>query len=315
VHSLESEISALERAGAIDAAAATRAAGLESGRVFTVHRELEVALYAAVAAVAGGVGLLVKDNLDRIGPLTLIVALLFAAMVCYLAALRAQWGGKPRRIADDYVLVLGALLLSSAVGYAELQFRLLGSNWSRHLLILAAWHAYTAYALDSRLLLSIALTSFAGWLGVETQLGDLWGPHHRLFGMAYRLLACAAVFVGAREVHRQTRNPRRFVDVYDHFAAHFAFWGALALLMQHSTRWLGTLVLVPIALYVGVRGFRQGRETFVLYAVGYSAFGACVLEAELLRDALLTALLGLITISAAVWLLWRLRARMKDAAS
>ena len=311
---LEPEITALERAGSVDAGVSTRCAALESSRVFSVHRELLVSLYASVAAVVAGVGLLIKNNLDRIGPLTLIAALIAAALLCYFTALRTQLRGEPRRLAGDYVLLLGALLLSAALGYAELQFHLLGPNWSRHLLILAAWHAYTAYMLDSRLVLSVALTSFASWLGVEASLGDLWSPRSSLLDVKYRLLGCAAVFLGARTLHQQLRSTRAFADVYDHFAATFAFWGALRLLSDDSSRWPGALVLAALALYVGIRGYKQGRETFVLYAVGYAALGSCILETELLHDDLFTALAGLITTSGAVWLLWRLRAQMKDEA-
>ncbi len=314
LHSLEPEIATLADHAKLDRDAADRFAALESGRIFSVHRELSVALYASVAAIIAGTGLLVRANLDRIGPLTLLGALLLGSALCYANAIRNKARGEARSLAGDYVLLLGALLLSSAIGYAELKFHWFGANWSRHLLLLAIIHAATAYALDSRLVLSVALTSFAAWVGVETRLGAFWSPHHMLLGAGPHALVCAAVFVIARELHRRFAR-RDFIDVFDHFAANFAFWGALALIFEPATRWWGALMLAALALYVGLRGYRQGRETFVLYAVGYAAAGLWSLIAQLVSSRLIEALLGLVMIVAAATLLFRLRAKMKDAAT
>jgi hypothetical protein len=296
-----------------DSAALKGLERLETGATFTLHRELLIALYGSVAAVLAGVGLLVRVNLDRIGPLTLVGALLLAAALCYATALRSRRRGTPRTVAGDYVLLLGALLLSSAVGYAEARFQLFGTGWSRHLLWLAAAHAVVAYALDSRLVLSLALTAFAGWLGVEASLVDLWAPGRTLVGLGWRALACGAAFVAARELHRRLQSRRDFLDVFDHFAANAACWGALALLFDAPTRWPGAALLAGLATYIGLRGFRQGRETFVLYAIGYATLGLTWLESTLLQDRLLSRLVVLLTLVGAVMLLWALRARMKGA--
>jgi hypothetical protein len=270
-------------------------------------------LYGSVVAVVAGVGLLVRRNLDRIGPLTLIAALLAAAAACYVTAIRTQRRGAVRSIAGDYVLLLGALLLSAAVGYAEARFQLFGTGWSRHLLWLAAAHAVAAYALDSRLVLSLALTAFAGWLGVEARLGDLWAPGQALRGLGWRALACAAAFVAAGALHRRLRSRRDFLDVFAHFAANLACWGALALLFDAPTRWIGAALLAGLALYLGRRGVRQGREAFVLYAIGYATLGLTWLEATLLQDRLLELSIVLATLVGAVVWLWQLRAGMKEA--
>jgi len=191
VNSLEPEFQELNAAGLIDDATTSRAVALDNSTILSVFEELRFCLYAAVAAITTGVGILVKDNLDRIGPLSLIVALALVAALCYGIAIRTRLRGESRTLGGDYLLLLGALIASADLGYIESQFHWLGSYWAWHLLILAALHAATAYALDSRLVLALSLASLAAWFGVEQHVGNLLLPEGSLRYVGFRALACA----------------------------------------------------------------------------------------------------------------------------
>ncbi|MEO8308773.1 MAG: DUF2157 domain-containing protein [Pseudomonadota bacterium] len=316
MHDLSEELQTLSPDSPAEAArlAAIR---LESRAVFSVRPELLVALYIAIATLVAGVGLLVKSNLDRIGPVALLTGIFAASALCYAVALRAQRAGRDRSLGLDYVLLLGALLLSVAVGYAELQFHFLRSNWSRHLLLLAAWHLATAYLLRSRLLLSVALTAFAGWLGVEARLGTLFNPLYPLLGSGLRCLLCALLFYLGSRFHLNEHSDARngFREVYRQFAVNFGFFGALALGAQPSTRWVGAAILLGLAVIVGRAGLRERRQSFLLYAVGYTTIGLVWLEALVLGSYVLTSWAGLATVIGAVMLLLSLRSRLKESAA
>jgi hypothetical protein len=313
MHSLEPECRELAAAGVIDAPTAERAIALESGTLFSVAVELRFALYASVAAIASGVGLLVKNNLDRIGPVALSLALAVVAAACYAHAIRARLGGRPRSLGGDYVLLLGALILSADVGYAETQFHWLGDHWSWHLLILAAFHASCAYLFDSRLLLSVALSSLAGWFGIEARLHNLIEGEALSARSGFHALGCAALIAAAREVHQRLAAPRAFEDVYEQFALNIAFWGALALAFMDGTRLVGLGVLGLLATLSIRRGLANREESLVVYGVAYPTFGLCVVLDQLLHDTLATAVLDLGVIVAAALLLWSLHRRLHDA--
>jgi hypothetical protein len=298
---------------------------LERRDVFSVRRELQVLLYGAVATVVAGVSLLVRANLDRIGPAALLGGLCVAAALCYAAALRAHVAARERSLGEDYVLLLGALLASTAIGYAEVRFRLLGDGWSRHLLLLAAWHGATAYALRSKLVLAVALTTFAGWLGVEARLGTVFDPVYARFGTGPRALLCALLFWCGARLHREEMpgergdgSPGRFAgfrDVYLQFAANLAFWGALALGAEPGTRWAGLAVLLALGWETARLGLREQRQSFLLYAVGYTTAGLVWFEARLLGDVVLASWAGLATVACAVALLVNLRAKLTASAA
>jgi hypothetical protein len=316
MHDLSNELHALPPDASLDAARA-QALRLEGREVLSIRRELLVSLYVAVATLIAGVGLLVKANYDRIGPVALLAGIFAASALCYAVALRARRAGRERTLGEDYVLLLGALLFSSAVGYAEVQFHVFGTGWSRHLLLLAGWHLATAYLFRSRLVLTVALTAFAGWVGVETRLGTLNNPVNAIFGAGPRSLLCALLFYLGSRFHLQEPADAGsgFRDVYRQFAANFGFWGALALGSNPSTRWIGAATLLALAVVVGRAGLRERRESFLLYAVGYSTIGLVWLESLLLGSFLLTSWLGLATVIGAVVLLLNLRAKLKESAA
>jgi hypothetical protein len=314
MHSLEPEYRELNAAGLLEASAASRAIALERGEIFSVFEEIRLALYAAVAAIMAGVGLLVKDNLDRIGPLTLTMVLALAAAGCYGIAIRTRLRRETRSIGGDYLLLLGALLLSADVGYAESQFHWLGSQWSWYLLILAVLHAVAAYALDSRLVLSVSLTSLAGWFGVEGPMQNLLQANDPLRNSGFNALACASTLFIWRELHRRLLGTLEFKEVLEHFAANLGFWGALALCSSANTRLVGLVILILLAFASVRKGLQNSEELFVIYGIVYGAIGLCVVEAHILADKLSAAMLELATVTAAVIVLWRFRHRMKAAA-
>lgn len=275
VHTLEPEIRQLHAEGALDEATAARAIALDRGEILSLFQELRVTLYAGVLLVTGGVGMILARNLDRIGPLAIVLAVALGAVACGLPAFRARAAKRPLTTAGDYLLLLGALLLSADLAYAEHAFDLLGPLWPWHLLLLAVVHASIAYAFGSSLVLAASLAALAGWLGVGGGFGGMpfnWPSSPELGG---RALVCAAVMVAWRIADQRLRPESRFADVFDHFVANVAFWGALAWCLQ--VPWVAAgLPLLAVLAFLAIRhGLAAGREAFVVYGVLYAALGLC----------------------------------------
>ena len=312
MHSLEQELRELGASGALDEAAAAQAIALERRTLFSVFDELRAALYAAVALVIAGVGILVKERLDRIGPLTLIFALAIGGAACYLPAIRARSRATGPSVVTDYVLLLGALLVSADVGYAESQFHWLGANWSRHLLLLTAFHAFTAYALRSRLVLSVALTSLAGWFGIERGAGNLSPWQFATPELGLRALLCSTVMLAWRAID-QRANAGRFREVFEHFAANLAFWGAVGWCSNAHMRVVGVVTLLLLAAVAIHKALRSGAESFAVYGVGYTALGLSVVVAQVTDLTLFGATLVLVIVLTAAAALRRLHDVLKES--
>jgi len=220
-----------------------------------------------------------------------------------------------RSIGGDYLLLLGALIMSADLGYAESQFHWLGSHWSWYLLILTALHAATAYSLDSRLVLSLSLTSLAGWFGVDGHIASVFQLDSALRAAGTQTLVCAGVILLWRAIHRRVGGPASFSEVFEHFATNLGFWGAIVLCFIPETRLVGVAILIALAAVSIRKGLLNNQETFVIYGIVYTSLGLYYLEALVISNALFAAACRLATIVLAVILLWRFRHRTKVVAA
>jgi hypothetical protein len=312
VHTLEPELRTLHAEGTIDDATASRALARDRGAVFSLNPELRATLYAGVLLVMSGVGIILARNLDRIGPLVIVLAIALAAVAFGIPAVRARLAGRRLTVAADYLLLLGVLLVSADLAYAERQFTLLGPLWSWHLLLLAIFHAAIAYAFASPLVLAASLAALAGWFGVGGTLGDTLLFSNSTPALGARALACAAVITAWRYADRRARPGTPFSDVFDHFAANLAFWGTIAWCVDWPWLAAGLPLLAALAFASVRRGLDTGREAFLVYGIVYAAIGICAAVAPRLQG--MTAKFGfvLVVVCAAAATLWQLRRRLRE---
>lgn len=278
--SYEPEITLLRDEGAIGAAPAELLLALERRERFSVYWEIRLASYVAVLMIATGVGIFVKNNFEAIGPMTIIAAIALAAAGCYVFAYARLRRGAAESAAADYVLLLAALLLSADVGFAESQYHLLGDVWPRHFLGLAAVHAATAYYFRSRIVLSVAITALAAWLGVEQNVRTIFDL---TAGTGFRAMLCAAVIVAWRYAHaRLSPSIPEFVPVFDHALTNLAMWGSVIWCFDDSMRWLGLGLLSVFAFLALRRAFAGREEIFALYGGIYFYIGASAVVVHLI---------------------------------
>jgi hypothetical protein len=232
----------------------------------TVRLEIRTALYAGVLLVTSGVGLFLKENHERIGPVAIGIAIAFVAAACLVWASRRSvpftWGETASaHAAFDYVLLLGALLVAADLAYLEAQLKLLGGNWPWHFLVVAVFYLFLAYRFDSRMLLSLALAAFAAWRGIavsltRTSLGS--GDPARL---RVEAIFSGALFVVLGVAAARRQRKAYFEDVYVNAGLLLVFGGLLSGVFGGGRdgwgAWLLALLLVAAA--VAAAGFHAHR--------------------------------------------------------
>ncbi len=246
--------------------------------VFSIQPELRAMAWAGVMLVASGVGIVIRKNIERIGPIALATALGVAAVACYAWVVWRRRRGISSFV-EDSILLLGALLLSAGVAYIETRFHLFGPAWPRHFLVLALVHAIGAYAFDSRTLLSLSITALAAWLGIEQRPETVFDGSPET---AVRALVCAAIVFGWRLADARYRAARTFERVFEHFAANLALAAGLMLTFSDDTRPIGLLLTFAAAAGVMWHGYARNVEIFVIYAYVYALIALDVFVLDLI---------------------------------
>ena len=113
----------------------------------------------------------------------------------------------------DYVLYLGSLVWCVELAYLENRFHVLSGQWDLYLLATAVFFFFLAYRFDNRFVLSLALSSLAGWFGLTI---SHWPSHQ---DAAYRAI-CASLLPDGRRRRSASSAPRPETAFLRHVSEH-----------------------------------------------------------------------------------------------
>ena len=306
-----SAVGALRGAGALSEEQAVLLGRAARRELVSVRPEIRAALYLGVLLLVSGVGMFLRSHVEEIGPAAIAGLVGLGAFACLAWAWRRAhpftWGeSAPSHAAFDYVLLLGALLAAADLAYVEAQTKLLGPAWPWHLLFVAVFYALLAYRFDSKMLLSLALTSFAAWRGVSLSL-----PRMSLGGadaarLRWEALATGALFVGVGIVTARAGKKARFEDVWVNGGVLLVLGGLLSGVFGSPLNWgVWFAALLAVSGAIAVAAFRWKRSLPFAQAVlaAYLGLLRAVFSgggADAAGRLLLAALLGCVALATVV---------------
>lgn len=287
----------------------------------SVRFEIRVLLYAGVLLLTSGVGVLVAERHQQIGPLATALGIAVAAVACLLwVARRAapfSWGEVPSpNVAFDYVLLLGLLLFASGLAYVEAQFTLLGPRWRYHLLLVGAVYLLIAYRWDSRTALGLSLTALAAWRGLSIHLVPAALGPGVIGDLRASAIVLGALYVGAAVLSARLGRKAHFEEIFVNAGLLLLLGGLLSGVLQDRVGW-GTWLIALLVVAGGVMGaaFTLGRSLNFAAGLVAAYIGLVRLLLEPFRygrhggiPLLLAALLG----SAVLALIFWAHRRMRD---
>ena len=261
----------------------------------SVYLELSALLYIGVLSFVGGLGWTVRAYVANLGDAAIIalLSLIVAGAFAYAFAKVGPYAHtevESPTLALDYILYLGCLVLSSELAFIESRFHLFGS-WHHHLLLVSIVFGGLAYRFDNRFVLSLALSSLAGWLGIRVSGLEV---------VAADPLRAAAVIYGAFVAGLGTWLYRQgikahFHEVYLHLSA-LSVLSALASGIGEPGLGLmyvsALLSLCAGTIYLGIHYQKFALVTYgVLYAYGAVSYQV----AEYVDDAAVISFYGVIS--------------------
>ncbi len=249
---------------------------------FSVFVELNAIFYLGVLSFVAGVAWVIQTYLSTLGDtailsgLTLLLCLSFS--YCFSRALPYSPDQmESPNLAFDYVLYLGCLLFAVELAYLETRFHLMQSEWDYYLLFSSVLFFGLAYRFDNRFVLSLALSTLAGWFGLRiSRFAFSYGESLRPYALVYGVLVAS---IGIW-LHR-CGIKKHFTETYLHIASNVLFGALISGITVRESAWLYLMGLLGLAGIAIVEGVRFRRFAFVAYGVLYGYIGMSV---RLLRD-------------------------------
>jgi len=154
---------------------------------------------------------------------------------------------------------------------------MLSGNWDLYLLATACLFFFLAYRFDNRFVLSLALSSLAGWFGLTI---SHWPSHqdetYRQSAILYSLM------VGGAGVGLQRRGLKaHFFGTYLNVAANVLFWALLSGVFNRQGFVIWFLALLAACGAALAWGLARRQFSFVAYAAVYGYVGV---SSILIRD-------------------------------
>ena len=246
---------------------------------FSIFVELNALLYLGVLFFVAGLGWTIQTYFESLGDAAILIGLtgLLAGSLYYSFSRVSAWSNErveSPNMALDYVLYLACLVFAAELAYIESRFQLLQDKRDYYLLLSALVYLVFAYRFDNRFVLSLALSTLAGWFGVKiSSFHSISNEPLRMAAVAYGvLIAIGGGLISIRDIKRH------FFETYLHVAANVLFIALVSGVLENGLYFAGLIALSGICIYAGAH-FR--RFPFLVYGTIYGYIG---ISTELLRN-------------------------------
>jgi Predicted membrane protein (DUF2157) len=271
--------------GAISPEQHAHLASLARGEPFSLFLELNVLLYAGVLAFVAGLGWTVTTWSEQLGNVLIltILSILLAGCFWYCFSRAPTWSPAETAAPSpvfDYVLYLGSLVWCVELAYMEHRFHVLSGQWDLYLLATAGLFFFLAYRFDNRFVLSLALSSLAGWFGLTI---SHWPAHQDATYRQYALLFSLVVGAGGVLLQHRGLKPH-FFGTYLNIVANVLFWALLSGVFERQSYgvWFFALLIACGASLAW--SLKRRQFAFAAYAAVYGYVGVSSVLIRGIRD-------------------------------
>lgn len=247
---------------------------------FSVFVELSALLYLGVLSLAGGLVWTFREYVASLGDVAIlsILALFMVLAFGYCFSRTPPYSSdevEAPTLVFDYVLYFGCLVFAATLAFIETRFAIF-QGWDTHLLIAALVFGALAYRFDNRFVLSLALSTLAGYLGLKMAIFDtLHNDRIRFVAVLF-----GAFLIGLGLLLNRQSIKKHFLDVYLQLGANAILLATMSGVLEPGIglAYLAVLLLLSAgAIYLGVR---HDRFAFVAYGTlyGYAGLSARLLN-------------------------------------
>ena len=249
---------------------------------FSVFVELNAILYVGVLSLVTGIGWTFRDDIASLGDVAIlaILGLLMALSFGYCFAKAPAYSNSETdspSFAFDYVLYFACLVFSATLAFVETRFAVF-QGWDTHLLIASLMFGALAYRFDNRLVLALAMSTLAGYLGLKLSGFDTLDTDRlRIAGFLY-----GAFLVGIGVLLKRLAIKPHFLEVYLQLGANAVLLATASGVFDDEAGWVYLVLLLVLAASAIYFGIQFKRFAFVAYGTVYGYAGVSLRLLDLL---------------------------------
>ena len=244
----------------------------EKTKPFSLHYELRTLLYLGITLLTGGLGVLVYQNLDTIGHEIIVALIAIITLVCFGFAF---WKREPFTWLEiknphhfsDFMLLLGCTSFLILEGYLQFQYDLFGLKYGLVTFIPAILFFFSAYLYDHRGVLSMAITAFASWVGVNiAPLSVLEKNDFSTPNFLVTAIVLGIVLSGLGLISEYRNLKKHFSFTYLLLGSNLALIAALTGMFNHPNWFI--YALISLVLCVGLFLYARKTQSYIFLLIG-----------------------------------------------
>ncbi|MCO6174702.1 DUF2157 domain-containing protein [Flavobacterium sp. NRK F10] len=255
--------------------------------IFSLRSELLLVIYFSVISFTSGIGVIVYNNIDSIGHLAILSANFILMLVCFYFSFKKAKGYSNHEVLFenplyDYLVLTGSLLACIFLGYINFQYEIFGESYAYVSLISAILCFFVAYYFDNRIVLSIAITSLAAFIGITITPKSLFENEvYSSLQLTYSGLVLGIFLLVWMEYTLRTKIKAHFYFVYATFALHLL--GVCILSGLLSEHWFIFIpILIGFVYYFYQFSYKVLATSVFAFMLLYSYFSFNVLGGKIL---------------------------------
>ncbi|BAV09615.1 Predicted membrane protein [Filimonas lacunae] len=214
----------------------------------SVHWDLLTLLYLGILLLCSGLGVVVYKNIDTIGHMAIITFIALACAACFIWCFKKAPGFSRSKVnfshvLNDYLVLLGSLLLLVWVGYMQFAYEVFGSRWGLATFVPMLSLFGIAYYFDHLGVLSLAVTNLAAWAGITVAPLQFASNDFSNELLIYTGIALGLGLLLAMYITHKLKVKEHFSSVYQHFGIHIFLISLMAGLF-HYEHWIALWFLI-----------------------------------------------------------------------
>lgn len=256
--------------------------------IFSLRSELLLVIYFSVIVFTSGIGIIIYNNIDSIGHLAIISANFLLMIACFYFSFKKTKGYSNEEVLFDnplfdYLVLTGSLLACIFLGYINFQYHIFDESYAYVSLISAFLCFFVAYYFDNKIVLSMAVTSLAAFIGITITPKSLF--HNEVYSslqLTYSGLGLGIILLIWMEYTFINKIKAHFHFVFATFALHLL--GVCVLSGLLSEHWFFFIpILIGFGYYFYKFSYKIMATSIFAFMLLYSYFGFNLLMGKIIE--------------------------------